>query len=196
MCNRAIDASRVQEYSSSSLNKEIVMAEIQTVTGVLNPSARSSEPVGHFEDECVNLLCRQENALTLLSEASRKRRPLDSLDLAKKMLVQFLDFAESHFEPVQMQIVGKSLYVVNQLTQQYEKMLVANWYRFFRRMVFLPVPTEAELREAHNQLRSEYMELYNAFFAICGRRFPKDSDIQQQFNQSVETFLVEFAERW
>lgn len=172
------------------------MAETQTVTGVHNPTAPSPDAGGKFEDECIDLLCKQEYALALLGEASKKRKFLDSLDLAKKMLLQFLDFAESHFDNMQFRCIGKQLYVVNQRTSTYEKMLVARSFKIPRRLVGMTVPTEEEISQTHEQLRSEYIDLYNEFFANCAKRFPEDSLIQVQFLESVATFLSEFDQRW
>ena len=109
------------------------MSETPTVTGVHEvPVPTNSEAGGRFEDECIDLLCKQENTLSLLGEASRKRRALDSLDLAKKTLLQFLDFAESHFDKTQLRCVGQRLYIVNQRTRDYEKMLVATSFKLMR----------------------------------------------------------------
>jgi hypothetical protein len=172
------------------------MAETQTITGVHNPTVPSPGADDRFEDDCIDLLCKQENARALLSEAKTKRRDLDSLDFAKMMISQFLDFAESHFDDVQFRDIGQRLYVVSQRTRDYEKMLVAKWFKILRRMVGMAVPTEEEICRAHKQLRSDYVELYNEFMANCAKRFPRDSAIQDQFLKSVATFLREFDERW
>lgn len=172
------------------------MVETQTVPGAHNRTAPSSDAGARFEDECIDLLCKQENALSLLGEASKKRRVLDSLDLAHKMLLQFLDFAESHFDNMQFRCIGERLYTVNQRTGDYEKLLVAKSFRILRRLVRMTVPTEEEIHQAHEQLRGDYMDLYSEFFANCAKRFPKDSVIQEQFLESVATFLSEFDERW
>ena len=58
------------------------------------------------------------------------------------------------------------------------------------------VPTDEALRDMHEQLRSDYMDLYNEFFLNCAKRFPEDSAIRGQFLESVATFLSEFDERW
>lgn len=173
------------------------MAEPQSNSALHEPPAAPvAEAAGRFEDECIDLLCKQENTLSLLGEASRKRRALDSLDLAKQMLLQFLDFAESHFDEEQLQSIAQRLYVVNQRTREYEKLLVAKSFRLLRRVVRMKVPTEEAITEANEQLCNDYMDLYNEFFANCAERFAKDSAIRDQFLESVSTFLVEFDERW
>ena len=130
------DAPLVWGNSNRPLNEKNVMSETQTMTGVHDvPAPPNADAGGRFEDECIDLLCKQENTLSLLGEASKKRRALDSLDLAKKTLLQFLDFAESHFDKMQLRCVGQRLYIVNQRTRDYEKMLVAKSFKFMRRMV-------------------------------------------------------------
>ncbi len=190
------DTPLVWENAHRPLNEKNVMAETQTITGLHDlPASPNADAGGRFEDECIDLLCKQENTLSLLGEASNRQRVLESLDLAKKMILSFLDFAESHFDTIQFRCVGQRLYTVNQRTSDYEKMLVAKSFRFLRRMVGMTVPTDEAMRHTHEQLRSDYMDLYNDFFLICAKRFPEDSVIREQFLASVATFLSEFNEQ-
>ena len=106
------------QSSPSESAKAVVLRDMPPP---LDPDASSS-----FENECIDLLCKQENALALLDEANSRRRRLDAPELARKMLVQFLDFAESHFEVEQLEDVGRRLYEVHQRTRDYEKMLEAH----------------------------------------------------------------------
>ena len=157
-----------------------------------DPQAASPSLSSTFEDECIDLLCKQENTLALLSEA----HTLDTLDLAKKMVEQFLDFAESHFEDEQLQDVGRRLYDVYQKTKDHEKQLWGQTFKRLKRMVGMEVMTEEQAQDAHQQLRTQYIELYGEFFAICVERFPDESATKDQFVQSVDTFVNELERKW
>jgi hypothetical protein len=173
------------------------MSESREAVGLHEgPALKQPDSDSSFEDQCIDLLCKQENTLSMLGEASRKRRALDSLDLAKKMLLQFLDFAESHFDGVEIRGVGRRLYEVNLRTSNYEKMVGARSFSFLRRLIGMKIPNEDTMKDAHQQLLSDYSELYKEFFNTCAKRFAENSAIKEQFVQSVETFLNEFEEKW
>ena len=143
-------------------------------------------------------ICCASRKMRLPSSAKRKRkrRDLDSLDFAKKMLVQFLDFAESHFDNMQFRDMGQRLYLVNQRTREYEKMLVAKWFKILRRMVGMTVPTEEEIRRRTSNFVAITSSCTTSSSQTVPNGFREDSAIQDQFLKSVATFLREFDQRW
>lgn len=149
-----------------------------------------------FETDCIDLLCRQENTLSLLSEAYSKQRLLDALDLAKRMVVEFLDFAEAHFEGEEVHDVAERLHAVYQETKEHEKQLCQQTFKSLKKLVGINVLSEEEIREAHDTLRSEYAQLYSQFFALCVSRFPEGSPTTAEFQQSVDTFVKELDRKW
>ena len=169
------------------------MTESQSAVDA-NDDTQTDDPNlgGTFEDDCIDLLCKQENTLALLSEA----HVLDSLDLAKKMVEQFLDFAEAHFEDEQLQDVGRRLCEVYEQTKDHEKRLWGQTFKRLRRMVGMDVMSEEQAQDAHQQLRAKYIKLYSEFFAICVNRFPEASPTRNQFVQSVDTFVKEIELKW
>ena len=171
------------------------MLPTQNPTGIQDFPAPASDSLGTFEQGCIDLLCKQENALSQL-RANSKRRPLVSLELARKMLIQFLDFAESHFDAQELRTVAQWLYEVHQRTREFEKMLDAQSCKMLRKMFGAKVPSKEEMESAHLEIRREYLELYKSFFAKCAKRFREDSEKLELFLRSVATFLTELDRKW
>jgi hypothetical protein len=151
---------------------------------------------GHFEEQCIDLLCRQENTLSELSEARRRRGLQDSLDLTRKMLDQLVAFAEMNFSGEQLQNVKRRVSEFDQRTPAYESMIDAQSFKMIKRLVRMTVPDKKEVRVAHEELCNEYVELCKAFFNDCVNRFAEDSAIRKQFLQSVDSFLHELERKW
>jgi regulator of replication initiation timing len=128
----------------------------------------------------------------MLSEADCFR----SLDLAQEMIIQFLNFAEAHFSEEQLLDVGGRLQDVYQQTKDHEKRMCGKTFNPLKRLVRMEVFTEEQAQAGHEDLRSEYVELYSDFFAVCVERFGHGSENKDDFLQSVEMFSSELKRKW
>ena len=159
-------------------------------------TAEAIERKTSFEGQCIDVLCKQENALANLGEIDRKSRNVDSLQLAKKMLLHFLEFAECHLDDEEFKDVSRRLSEVYQRTKDHE----ANWrrqsWRLFRWFAGLTSPDSMEISQGYQRLRDDYIQLNRDFFAICARRISDDSAMKEQFLQSVEIFVSEIERKW
>ncbi len=161
---------------------------------VANDNTRALEPLpsSKFENDCIDLLCKQENTMSMLSTADC----FDSLDLAKEMIIQFLDFAEAHFTKEQLRDIGGRLQDVYQQTKDHEKRLCGRTFNPLKRLIRMEVFTEEQARASHEDLRSKYVELYRDFFAVCVERLGPESGNMEEFLQSVEMFVSELERKW
>ena len=150
----------------------------------------------NFDDECINLLCRQENTLTQLGEARAQQRVFDSIDLAMKMVMEFLDFAELHFDDDHLRDVGQRLHNVFQQTKEQEKRLLGQSFRRLKKLIGMSTPSEDEIAAADQELCDKYAQLYGEFFAICVDRLPPGSETREQFQQGVNAFIRELGGKW
>lgn len=159
---------------------------------VLGPSVCD----GHFEDECIGLLCKQERTLSELNEARKRRRNSAWLDLTRQMCTQLLDFAEMHFSTERAEKVKRRLSQLDHRTRTLEDMIDAQSFKAIKRLVRMTVPDKENVRVAQEELCNEYAALCRDFFNDCVNRFAEDSAIREQFMQSVDTFLRELKRKW
>ena len=66
----------------------------------------------------------------------------------------------------------------------------------FRKIATREILSDLEVNQRHQQLRSDYTQLYIQFFDICAKRFSNDVSTREEFRQSVEIFLGELERKW
>ena len=156
----------------------------------------SAETQVAFADQCINLLCKQEKTLWLLGERGEKANNDESLALTWQMLIQFLDFAEHHFDKDEFGAIAESLHAVHEHTAEHKHKLNTRAWRLFRSMVGLESPDASAMTESYRELGDDYMDLFQNFFDVCAKRFTDDSPAKEQFDQSVDVFLTELKDKW
>lgn len=173
------------------------MTEIKPTVDVrAAPQRPDCELADAFESECVDLICRQEATLTRLSGKNRTSSDVDSLELAQQMLLQFLDFAESHFGDEEFREIAQRLHEVYRRTKDQQRQQRAQSWKTIRRMFGRECPSETDVSQTYQQLGRDYADLYADFFNVCMRRFSADSTTKQQFQQSVELLVGELERNW
>ena len=160
------------------------------------PRDMSEETQTTFSDQCIDLLCKQEKTLWLLGERGEKANNDESLALTWQMLIQFLDFAEVHFDKDEFGQIAESLHTVHEHTAEHKHKLNTRAWRLFRSMVGLESPDESTMNESYRELGSDYMDLFQTFFDVCAKRFNEESPAKERFDESVEVFLNELQEKW
>lgn len=149
-----------------------------------------------FENDCIDLMCQQENTLSHFVPTEQSTHVCESLGLAKVMLVQFLDFTELHFREEEYTDITSRLRDVYARTKEHEQRVHRHKWRVFARLVGQEGSSKPELDHAYQELGREYTELYKDFFAVCVNRLSADSSVNEPFVQSVEVFLAELARKW
>ena len=173
------------------------MTEIEQSVDVREaPQRQVHELADAFESECVDLICRQEATLSELSEKNRSSPNVESLELAQQMLLQFLDFAESHFGEEEFREIAQRLHDVYRRTKDQQQQQRNQSWKAIRRMLGRECPSESELSQTYQQLGRDYADLYTDFFHVCMSRFSEDSATKEQFQQSVELLVGELERKW
>lgn len=156
----------------------------------------SEETQNAFADECIDLLCKQEKTLWLLGERGEKSNNDESLALTWQMLLQFLDFAERHFDAVEFSAIANSLHSVHEHTAEHKHKLNTRAWRIVRSLVGLESPDETVMGQSYRELGNDYIDLFQTFFDVCSQRFADDSSAKQRFDQSIGVFLEELQDKW
>ncbi len=149
-----------------------------------------------FADQCIDLLCKQEKTLWLLGDRDEKANNDESLALTWQMLIQFLDFAESHFDKDEFGAIAESLHTVHEHTAEHKHKLNTRAWRLFRSLVGLESPDENSMVASYRELGDDYLDLFQTFFDVCADRFSDSSPSKERFDQSVEVFLNELRDKW
>lgn len=170
------------------------MTETQHVDS--SPSALNVASRGELEADCIDLLCKQEQWLSMLDETNQRSHVAEALQFAKQMLVEFLEFAEKHFDDLEFAEVAKQVNAVFVSTKELEAVFNQQTWENVKRLFGMSGKSKFELNEAHQKVGDEYAALYTHFFARCVKRFTSGVTHQKEFLQSVETFLDEFKRKW
>jgi hypothetical protein len=112
------------------------------------------------------------------------------------MLLQFLDFAESHFGEEEFHEIAQRLHEVYRRTKDHQQQQRTQSWKAIRRMLGRECPSETEISHAYQQLGRDYADLYTDFFRVCVSRFSEDSATREQFQQSVELLVGELRRNW
>ena len=86
-------------------------------------------------DQCLDLLCKQEKTLWLLGQANEKAQNDESLELIWQMLIQFLDFAEKHFNKEEFASIAEPLHEVHARTADHKQKLNTHAWKLVRSMI-------------------------------------------------------------
>lgn len=160
------------------------------------PDASGVADQGAFADQCIDLLCKQEKNLWLLGEINEKAYNDEALELVWRMLLQFLDFAEAHFNQEEFGEIAGALRSVHELTAEHKGRLNTRSWRLVRKMVGLESPDEMEMRNSYEKLGQEYVNLFQIFFASCRKRLTSELEPKERFDESVSVFLSELKSKW
>jgi hypothetical protein len=184
------------ENLEAAQETQIETAEVVSEEAQSDARDVSEQTQTEFADQCIDLLCKQEKTLWLLGERDEKANNDESLALTWQMLIQFLDFAEHHFDTEEFGAIAESLHNVHEHTAEHKHKLNTRAWRLVRSLVGLESPDESTMNESYRELGDDYMDLFQTFFSVCANRFVDDSPARERFDQSVDVFLNELQEKW
>ena len=161
-----------------------------------NPEAEGQEDQASFANDCIDLLCKQEKTLWLLGEKEEKADCDESLELTWQMLIDFLDFAETHFDKEEFGEIAGPLHRVHEHTAEHKQKLQTRSWRFVQRLFGKEIPTDLAMSDSYRELGKDYAELFETFFTVCSRRFIEDNEDKERFLQSIDVFQSELQTKW
>jgi hypothetical protein len=161
------------------------------IAEVSGPTAKSFT----LEVDCVELLCQQDS---LLSKIVIRGKPCSqkTLDLAKQMLVHYLDFCEIRLEEPAMTELSARIGSLYDGIRAMEELLHNSAWRSVRRLVGGKVPDESEVSATYQELGKEFAEFHADFFTYCVDHALAPASVKAQFLESVKSFLTEVAAKW
>lgn len=149
-----------------------------------------------FENECVDLLCRQDKWLTLLERAKEKEGEVAALQFAKQMLVEFLLFAEPRLPDEDFTEVTRRVDHAFKETSMLERRSYPSFAVRLRAWFGLERNHTPALMQGYETLGKEFRHLVTFYFACCVRQFDRQVSFQKDFIQSVDCFVGEMKYRW
>ena len=168
------------------------MPKTQAVEKPESPSVDKSL----FADQCVDLLCTQENTLWQLGQAKDKKDYDGALHLIWQMLIQFLDFAETHFDKDELSQIATPLHAVHELTEEHKRRLDTHAWKLVRRLIGLESPDEAAINASYEELGKHSLDLFQAFFDVCRKKVSTESAAKERFHQAASVFIGELGDKW
>lgn len=168
------------------------MSKTQTVEKPESPSVDESL----FADQCVDLICKQENTLWQLGQAEDKKDYDGALESIWQMLIQFLDFAEKHFDKDEINQIATPLHAVHAHTAKHKQRLDTHAWKLVRRLIGLESPDDAAINASYEELGKHYLDLFQAFFDVCRMKVSTESAAKDQLDQAASVFIGELADKW
>ena len=178
---------RSRDYDASTMDAN------QIVTDGSKQSPGSQDA---FEIECVDLLCRLESKLAQLSRIKHDGPNLDTLDVAKLILVEIIDFGEPQLSDEEFGQIAPRISEVYERTKGLEEKVQQTPWTVVSRLWGKQKACEFEVTSAYEELNKDYALLIAEFFVLCVSRFETSPPEKKSFLEGVDAFVSELGRHW
>ena len=145
-----------------------------------------------FEMECIDLLSRLENKLSVLRESSNGGPDFKCIDVAKEILAEFADFVASQRELAESRSRIISLF---ERTKDVERLLLRKSWKALNPFAGKSVTAESALSISFAELKSAYVELFSDVLNDCASQFERESAIEQLLTTG-RSLVTDLTSRW
>ena len=150
---------------------------------------------GELENGLIQLMGRLEQMLIRLDDVKQDRHIPLTLKLAKKMLVEVLNFAESRLSQEVLTPPIARLCQVHAQTKQFERLLGdPSWNGFAQFLGFQPTYSDGT-ESAFEKLGGDFIELFSEFFTTFADHF-NSTEKADEWKASCQVFLDDLARKW
>jgi hypothetical protein len=161
-----------------------------------NGSARPTGDQSLFELECINLLCRLENSLSLGTEHRKSGRTTEMLESAREILVTLVEFAEQQFDSKNAGVVQRQVLELYESIKHVETVLKQSSWRSVRALIGMKSSDDSEVKASIQQMASLLADVMLTALGMCAFQFRDSGTDVRQFAQGVQTLVEQLKRDW
>lgn len=165
------------------------------MTSTPRPAAARIASQERISIACIELLGRLENIISQLAEGG-SQEVIDRLEFAKRLLAEYLEFADAHFQGADLDSVRARLREVYERTKWLELQAQPAGWGSIKRLFGLKAGESDVVRDGYAGLRNDYLQLTGDFFVLCLSRLAADDPLARELQQGIDAFVDEVERKW
>ena len=160
------------------------------------PVPLSSEQRFLLESNCVDVMCQLESLLEKACTFKAAGNFIEANNIANRMLVCLLDFAEANLDGEPLEVVYNELAATYELTQKMVDTVNARSWAAVRRVVGRPTPSQWDVLNVHNEIGEAIAVVTVASLGDGIHRVDATTSIGRQLNESLSSFIDQLRKAW
>lgn len=152
-------------------------------------------PDAEFERELFQLMGKLEQILARLDAVSSAKRLPGSIEIAKEILVELVEFSEPRFKKEQLKGLIDQVCDFHEQTKQFEKLLGGPSWNGIAAFIGIKMSYPEEVKTMFQRLGRDVMAIIGGFFHLFESRFSSRAQAAEwQANSKV--FVDDVIRRW
>lgn len=161
-----------------------------------NQSATAgSSPDAEQERALFQLMGQLEQILVRLDDVGATKRVPGSIEIAKELLVELVEFSEKRYEDSLTAPLVDRVCDFHQGTKRFEKMLGGQSWSGFAALIGIKMSYSDEIKAMFQQLGRDLLEVVDGFFQLFESRFASP-DQASEWHANSQVFLDDLVRRW
>ncbi|MEM9587806.1 MAG: hypothetical protein AAGA03_11045 [Planctomycetota bacterium] len=156
----------------------------------------STEKRAAIEADCLDLICRLEALLSNAIEHRSAGHYSETAELANRMLLISLDFAEAHLQGRVLTETEDRIALAYRRTQHLSDMIDASSWGAFRKVLGRSTSTQDDVVAAHKQVGEALAVSIVSSIGNGIQMIADDSKMASELTQSVTLFVGELKKGW
>jgi hypothetical protein len=148
-----------------------------------------------LERALFQLMGQLEQILVRMDAVSETKRLPGSIEIAKELLVELVEFAEARFEKAELLPLIDRVCDFHDHTKRLEKMLGGQSWNGFAAFIGIKMSYSDEVKAMFQELGKGLIEAIGGFFQLFESRFQSRDDASE-WEASSQVFLDDLIRRW
>ena len=169
---------------------------VSNVGTVQNQSAQAGTP-GDAEHERLlfQLMGKLEQILVRLDEVPATKRLAGSLEVAKEILVEIVEFSEQRYEKSSTKPLIDQVCDFHDSTKRFQRMHGGQSWNGFAALIGIKMSYSDETKAMFQELGRDLLEVVSGFFQLFESRFSA-ADKSSEWHANAQVFLDDLVRRW
>jgi hypothetical protein len=169
---------------------------VSKVGPTTKPSALAAPPQdAEFERELFQLMGQLEQILVRLDAVSSSKRLPGSIEIAKEILVELVEFAEPRFKKESLTGIIGQVCDFHEQTKQFERLLGGPSWNGIAAFIGIKMSYSDEVKTMFQRLGRDLIEIVGGFFQLFEARFHSRAQASE-WQASSQVFVDDVIRRW
>jgi hypothetical protein len=148
-----------------------------------------------FERELFQLISQLEQILARLDAVSAAKRLPSSIEIAKELLVELLEFSQPRFKKESLTAIIEQVCEFHEQTKQFERLLGGPSWNGIAAFIGIKMSYSEEVKTMFQRLGRDVIEIVGGFFQLFESRF-HSREQASEWQASSQVFVDDVIRRW
>ncbi len=169
---------------------------VSNVGSLFDQSAAFGPSQDAEHERCLfQLMGQLEQILVRLDTLNGSKRFSGSVEIAKEILVELVEFSESQFPKDQSKVLIDQVCDFHESTKRFERMLGGQSWSGFAALIGIKPSYSAEVKAMFQQLGLDLIEVVGESFRLFESRFESTEQVSE-WQASSQVFVDDLIRRW